>query len=298
MIIDKLIDEIRKKSNPTAVGLDTCAEYLPDELRVGIKDFKDAGAAIFEFNKNIIDAAAEFIPSVKLQAAYYEMYGGYGMEAYAKTQEYAKKCGLITIADVKRNDIASTAGAYSRAYLSCSDIGISAYDFDFITVNPYLGSDGIDPFLEDCKKRGRGLFILVKTSNKSSSELQNRVLDDGRTVYDLVGDFVGDWGRDFVGKYGYSSVGAVVGATQKEEAEKIRARHKHMFFLIPGYGAQGGSAKDISVSFDKNGLGAVVNNSRGIICAHKKFPELKYYGAAKKAVLMMKDDLAREIEIK
>ncbi|MDR2091377.1 MAG: orotidine-5'-phosphate decarboxylase [Clostridiales bacterium] len=294
MIIDKLIDEIKKKSNPTALGLDTCADYLPGELRVKIKDFKDAGRVIFEFNKSIIDAAADLIPAVKLQAAYYEMYGAHGMEAYEKTREYAKSRGLITIADVKRNDIASTAGAYSRAYLSCSDIGIPAYDFDFMTVNPYLGSDGIEPFLADCKSREKGLFILVKTSNKSSSELQNQILKDGRTVYELVGGFVENWGRDLVGKYGYSSVGAVVGATQKEEARKIRKAYANMFFLIPGYGAQGGSAADLSVSFDERGLGAVVNNSRGIICAHKKFPELKYYEAARKAVVLMKEDLGKE----
>ncbi|MDR2046867.1 MAG: orotidine-5'-phosphate decarboxylase [Clostridiales bacterium] len=292
MIVDRLIDEIKKKANPTALGLDTCAEYLPDGLRDKITDFRSAARAVLEFNKNVLDATADLVPAVKLQAAYYEMYGGYGMDAFRDTMEYAKQNGLITIADVKRNDIASTAAAYSKAYLSRSDIGVAAYGFDFITVNPYLGSDGIEPFLEDCKERDRGLFVLVKTSNESSSELQNRALADGRTVYELVSDYVAEWGKDLVGHYGFSAVGAVVGATQKEELAALRKRHGKMFFLIPGYGAQGGSADALAAAFD-DGAGAVVNNSRGIIRAHKKFPGLKYCDAARKAAILMKEDLAR-----
>jgi orotidine-5'-phosphate decarboxylase len=292
VIIDRLIDKIKEKKNPTVLGLDTCAEYMPDELRVGIKSFKDAGKAVFEFNKNIIDNTADIIPAVKVQAAYYEMYGSYGAEAFQKTLEYAKKQGLVTIADVKRNDIASTAGAYSKAYLSHSDIsGEAAFDSDFITVNPYLGSDGIIPFTDDCSKYGKGIFVLVKTSNKSSSEIQNRVLDDGTKIYELMSDYAAEWGKGLTGKYGYSSVGAVVGATQTAEAEAIRKRHKGLFFLLPGYGAQGATAKDLAVSFDADGLGAIVNNSRGIICAYKKYDGLNYYRAARKAAELMKDDL-------
>ncbi|MDR1905799.1 MAG: orotidine-5'-phosphate decarboxylase [Clostridiales bacterium] len=291
MIIDVLIDKIKETNNPTAVGLDTCIEYLPEELKMRVNDFKSAGEIIFEFNKRIIDAVGGLIPAVKLQSAYYEMYGSYGADAFIKTREYAKKQGLITIADVKRNDIASTASAYGKAYLSKSDIGIPAYDFDFITVNPYLGSDGILPFVEECKAYDKGLFILVKTSNKSSSELQNQTLADGKKVYELISDYVAQWGVDLRGKYGYSAVGAVVGATQKEEAESIRKRHPHMFFLIPGYGAQGATAKDLSVSLGSDGSGIIVNNSRGIICAHKKYSDMKYFEAAKKAVIAMKNDL-------
>ncbi|MDR3294013.1 MAG: orotidine-5'-phosphate decarboxylase [Clostridiales bacterium] len=290
-MIDRLIEKIKETENPTAVGLDTCAEYLPTEMRLKIKDFKDAARVIFEFNKNIMDAAEGLVPAVKLQIAYYEMYGFHGIEAYQKTLEYAKTKGYITIADAKRNDIASTAGAYSKAFLGVSDIGIAAFDADFLTVNPYLGSDGILPFVEDCKAHGKGIFVLVKTSNKSSDELQNRELKDGKKVYELMSDYVSEWGSGLVGKYGYSSVGAVVGATQSEEAREIRARHKDMFFLLPGYGAQGATAKDLKVSFDKNGSGAIVNNSRGIICAHKKAPDVPYYEAARMAIITMKKDL-------
>lgn len=292
MIIDRLIEKIAEKKNPTALGLDTSAEYLPDELKAGITSVKDIAKKVFEFNKTLIDETAELVPAVKLQSAYYEMYGKYGAEALSKTAAYAKKRGLITIGDVKRNDIASTAAAYSKAYLSAPDIGGKPlYDFDFITVNPYLGSDGITPFSEDCKSYDKGLFILVKTSNKSSSELQNRALDDGRKVYELISDEVCKWGLELIGKYGYSAIGAVVGATHRAEAELLRKRHKSLFFLVPGYGAQGAGAEDLKAAFDSNGRGAIVNNSRGIICAHKRYSELKYYEAAKKAVLAMKEDI-------
>jgi orotidine-5'-phosphate decarboxylase len=291
VIIDLFIEKIKEKRNPTVVGLDTCAEYLPASMLAADDGPKSVSRKIFEFNKAVIDEVGELIPGVKVQIAYYEMYAEYGIEAYKKTIEYAKSRGLVTIADAKRNDIASTAAAYSRAYLGMSDIGTKAFDADFVTVNPYLGSDGIIPFIDDCKKYDKGVFVLVKTSNKSSSEIQDAKLSDGRRVYELTSDYTAEWGKDLIGKYGYGAVGAVVGATQTAEAEKIRKRHPGMFFLLPGYGAQGATASDLAVSFDKNGLGAVVNNSRGIICAHKKNPDVKYYAAAKNAVLAMRDDL-------
>ena len=299
MIIDNLIDRILELDNPTAVGLDTQVDYLPEEMRAKCISLADIGEQIFEFNKNIIDNIKDIAPAVKVQVAYYEQYGVEGMRAFKRTLEYAKQNGLFTIADIKRNDIGSTAGAYSRAYLSGIEIDgkrFVEFEADFITVNGYLGSDGLKPFIDDCKKYDKGLFVLVKTSNPSSGELQDKVMN-GKTLYENMADLITDLGSELVGKYGYSSVGAVVGATHKEQALDIRQKYPKLFFLIPGYGAQGGNGKDIAVSF-KDGIGGIVNNSRGILCAYRKddYKGQTYYEAARNAVINMKNDLSQGIK--
>lgn len=299
-MIDKLIEKIIELQNPTCVGLDTSFDYLPEEMKRGVTNFDEAADAIFEFNKNIIDKVYDVVPSVKVQIAYYEMYGAAGLRAFEKTVNYAKGKGLIVIADCKRNDIGSTAGCYSKAYLgetSLNGRAVRAFNADMLTVNGYLGFDGIKPFVEDIKSHDKSIFVLVKTSNPSSGELQNLKLENGNYIYEQMGDLVSDWGKDSVGKYGYSEVGAVVGATHPEEAARLRNRLLHTFFLIPGYGAQGGSAEMLKVCFDGNGLGGVVNSSRGIICAYKdaKYAGLNYAEAARAACLDMQKDLSSVI---
>ncbi len=293
MITDKLIEKIIEKQNPTAVGLDTELGYLPEELRAGIASPEEAAEAIFTFNKTLLDHVYDLIPAVKVQIAYYEQYGAAGIDCFVKTVDYAKGKGLFVIADCKRNDIGSTAARYSAAYLGETEIGGAvsfACSADFLTVNGYLGSDGITPFTDDCKKHDKGIFVLVKTSNPSSGELQNLKLADGRAVYECMGDMVEGWGADTVGAYGYSAVGAVVGATYPEEAKVLRKRLPHTFFLIPGYGAQGANAEMLKNCFDEKGLGGIVNNSRGILCAYKKTGGT-YFEAARKACVAMQEDL-------
>ena len=297
MVIDTLIKEIIKKQNPTALGLDTRLEYLPEEMLEGRDistiDYKDAGELILEFNKKLIDALCDIVPCVKIQIAYYEMYGHRGMEAYYKTIDYAKQHGLIVIADAKRNDIGATCTAYANAFLGTTPIvDKEAFDADFVTVTPYLGSDGIIPFTDVCKQTGKGIFVLVKTSNPSSGELQD-IKVDGRPLYSIVGEKVKNWGNDLIGEYGYSSCGAVVGATYSEQAQQLRDELDTVFFLIPGYGAQGATGKDIVTSFDERGLGGVVNASRSIICAHRKekYAGMNFVDAAKAAALDMQKDL-------
>ena len=219
MIIDRLIGKIIETENPSVIGLDTCVDYLPEDMQAKCNTLEDAGKYIFEFNKNLIDALKDIIPAVKVQVAYYEMYGVEGMKAFRDTLSYAGENGIVTIADVKRNDIGSTAGAYSKAYLSGVTLGgkkITPFESDFITVNGYLGSDGVLPFVNDCKENEKGIFALVKTSNPTSGELQDKRFESGKTLYEEMGTLVTKWGEELVGKYGYSSVGAVVGATHKE----------------------------------------------------------------------------------
>lgn len=300
MIIDKLIDAIKRTDNPSVVGLDTCLDYLPQDMLAKVKSLDDAAEQIFEFNKNIIDNIFDIVPAVKVQVAYYEMYGYQGMKAFKQTVDYAKSKGMIVIADVKRNDIGSTAGCYSKAYLSGVEVAgkkITAFDSDYITVNAYLGSDGILPFVKDCKENDKGLFILVKTSNPTSGELQDKKFENGNTLYEEMGDLVEKWGSELIGKYGYSSIGAVVGATHREQAEIIRKRNPHTFFLIPGYGAQGGKAEDLAVCF-VNGIGGIVNSSRGILCAYKKdkYQGMDYAKAARQASIDMREDLNSAIK--
>lgn len=294
MITDALIERIVGMKNPTCVGLDTSFDYLPDEMRAGVKDFAGAAERIFDFNKTLIDRLYDVVPSVKVQIAYYEMYGAPGLKAFEETLRYAAEKGLIVIADAKRNDIGSTAACYSAAFLGETEVegnASRAFPADFLTVNAYLGTDGIAPFVDDCKKRDRGIFVLVKTSNPSSGELQNKLLADGTPVYEYMGALVEKWGEGTEGKYGYSAVGAVVGATHPEEAARLRKLLPHTFFLIPGYGAQGGNAQMLKCCFGADGLGGVVNNSRGILCAYRKRGGT-YYDAARAAALDMQRDLA------
>lgn len=294
MITDKLIDGIIATQNPTCVGLDTLFDYLPDDMKAGAKTFEDVAERVLEFNKKLVDNIADIVPSVKVQIAYYEMYGTAGMKAYYETLKYAKGKGLYVIADAKRNDIGSTASCYAKAFLGDTQVNenaLQAFPADYVTVNGYLGSDGIIPFVEECEKNDKGIFVLVKTSNPSGAEIQNVILENGVPMYEYVGGLVEKWGESTVGKYGYSAVGAVVGATHPAEAARLREVLPHTFFLIPGYGAQGGKAEMLKSCFKENGLGGVVNNSRGILCAYKKNGGT-YYGAAREACIAMQKDLA------
>ena len=297
MITDSLIEKIIDMQNPTCVGLDTSFDYLPDEMKAGVTTLDGVAERIFEFNKKLIDELKDIVPSVKVQIAYYEMYGVAGMKAFEETLKYAEEKGLIVIADAKRNDIGSTASCYAKAFLGETEVGGAKYKpfpADYLTVNGYLGTDGIAPFVEQCEKNDKGIFVLVKTSNPSSGELQNLVLENGKPVYEYMGGLVEKWGESTIGKYGYSAVGAVVGATHPTEAARLREVLPHTFFLIPGYGAQGGNAEMLKSCFGANGLGGVVNNSRGILCAYKKLGGT-YYEAAKAAAIAMQKDLSAVI---
>jgi len=312
---DRLIEAVKRKGNPICVGLDPRLDKIPESIRNKALDFTDdegqhlsptaaAGMALFEFNKGIIDAVCDLVPVVKPQIAFYEVYGADGIKAYIDTLKYAKSKGIITIADAKRNDIGTTAEAYAQAFLGEvqifegeNEVVMPIFEADSITVNPYLGWDGIKPFIEECKKYGKGIFTLVKTSNKSSGDLQDLVMQDGRALYEIVGHLVDSWGADEMGESGYNFVGAVVGAIFPEQAKKLRQIMPQTIFLVPGYGAQGGSAADVRACFNKDGLGAIVNNSRGIIFAYEKLgmaPDA-YAEAARTAVIEMKKDLAKVI---
>lgn len=302
-MIDKLIDKIIETGNPTCVGLDTDFNYLPEDMQKGVSTFGEATERITEFNMNIIDKVCDIVPAVKVQIAYYEMYGYEGLKAFNYTVNYAKGRGMVVIADCKRNDIGSTASCYSKAYLGNTLLNgkpLKSFPADMLTVNGYLGTDGIKPFVDEIKNNDKSIFVLVKTSNPSSGELQNLKLESGEYVYERMGALVEEWGKDTIGKYGYSEVGAVVGATHPAEAENLRKLLPDTFFLIPGYGAQGGSAQMLKVCFDKRGLGGIVNNSRGIICAYKKpeYSGMNYCDAARAACIAMQQDLANYIKIK
>ena len=272
-IIDQLIEKIKIMKNPTVIGLDPRYEMLPKCVKEKYpKTLEGVGQAIIEYNKELIDAIYDIIPAIKPQIAFYEMYGIPGMQAFKVTCEYAKQKGMFVIADIKRGDIGSTAQGYSNAYLGKTKIEEneqSLYDIDFVTVNPYMGTDCVKPFIDDCKKYNKGLFILVKTSNPSSGELQDEKLENGEEVYTRVAKYVEKWGEELRGEYNYSSISAVVGATYPEQLKELRKIAPHTFFLIPGYGAQGGKPQDIALGFDKNGLGGIVNASRSLMCAYK-----------------------------
>lgn len=275
-----LIDKILEKKNPTVAGLDPLCDYLPQSMLTG-DSLAEKADAIFRFNKELIDALCDIVPAVKPQAAYYELLGYEGYKAFCKTIEYAQNKGLYVIADGKRNDIGSTAAAYSKGFFG-------VVNTDALTVNAYLGFDGVEPFLVE----GKAIYILVKTSNKGSGELQDLVLENGKKVYEHMGDLVSSWGEKSIGSHGYSDVGAVVGATYPEQLSQLRERLPHTFFLVPGYGAQGGAAKDVAGAF-KNGVGAVVNSSRGIMCAYKKqgLPAEKFAEAARIEAIRMRDEI-------
>ncbi len=299
-MIDRLIEKIKSTDNPSVAGIDTSFDYLPENVKSKCSSLSDAAAAIVDFNAELIENLYKIVPAVKVQVAYYEMYGVEGMAAFKKTLEMAKERGLIVISDVKRNDIGSTATCYSNAYISGVNVGgkrFTAFESDFITVNAYLGEDGIKPFVNGCKENDKGIFALVKTSNPSSGQLQDRVFESGETLYESVAALVEKWGEPLVGKYGYTDVGAVVGATHPKQAERLRKIMPHTFFLVPGYGAQGGTAKDLTVCFDEKGLGAIVNSSRGIICAYKneKYRGLSVGKAAAAAAEDMREDINKAL---
>lgn len=298
-MIDTLLQRIDELKNPSVVGLDPNITMIPEKLRnEKIEEFGKTPKAIaemfFEFNKGIIDAVADIVPAVKPQIAMYEQYGIDGIHAYLETIEYAKAKGLVVIGDIKRGDISSTAKAYA-AHIGGTDILGEHQDLwkeDFITVNPYLGIDGILPFIEECNARSRGIFVLVKTSNPSSAQLQD-LIADGKPIYQHVAELVLKWGELSKGKLGYDRVGAVVGATGRQQGEELRKLMPRTFFLVPGYGAQGGKGSDLKGYFDSEGRGCIVNSSRGIIAAYQKDDKYGYdfASAARDAAIAMKEDL-------
>jgi len=295
-----LIESIVEKSNPTVVGLDPTLEMVPEYIKDQCiakygETLEAAAEAVLLFNKGLIDALYDIVPAVKPQCAYYEMLGWQGVKALKETIDYAKANELFVITDGKRNDIGTTMQAYAKAHLGQTDVfgkSVESFGGDALTVNAYLGTDGVAPLLEICNEADKGIFILCKTSNKSSGELQDKFID-GRPVYSLMGAMCQKWGESTQEAYGYSAVGAVVGATYPEQLETLRKEMKNTFFLVPGYGAQGGKAKDVALAFDKKGLGAIVNSSRGIMCAYKNndFDERDFALAARKEALRMRDEL-------
>lgn len=305
-MMDKLIQKIKETNNPTIIGLDPRYEQIPKCIKEKYEETKEGVAkTIIEFNKRIIDAIKDIIPAVKPQIAFYEKYGIEGMKAFEETCKYAKKQGMIVVADIKRGDIGPTAQSYSDAFLGRTKIGKkeeAIFDVDFVTLNPYMGIDSIKPFIEDCKKYNKGVFILVKTSNPSSKDIQDLKLETKEKVFEKVAKLVETWGEDQRGEYGYSSISAVVGATHKEELKDIRKLAPHTFFLIPGYGAQGGKAEDIALGFDKNGIGGIVNASRSLINAYNsemwkhKFKEEEFEKAIRSESLRMKEELNKAIK--
>jgi len=298
--VDVLIDRIEQKANPTCAGLDTLLSFLPEGEAAKCRSLEDAAKAIFEFNARVIDALADVVPAVKIQLACYEMYGVAGMQCFRDTADYAREKGLTVIADGKRNDIGSTAGYYSSAYLGGTEVGgqlFEAFPCDFLTVNAYLGSDGLKPFISDCVRRGKGIFALAKTSNPSSAELQDREFLGGVALYSAAAELVESCGKGTEGEYGYGCAGIVAGATHPGQAAALRARHKSLFFLIPGYGAQGGSAEDAARCFDESGRGGIVNSSRGLLLAYrdKRYAGMTFAAAARAAAQAMAEDLCRAI---
>ncbi len=305
MSLDRLIEGIIKKQNPTVVGLDPLLEYLPDHQRKEAfsrygETLEGAAAAIVSFNKGRIDALCDIVPAVKPQAAFYELLGWQGVKALAETIAYAKEKGMFVITDAKRGDIGSTMNAYAAAHLGSTMVGDNEYipfGGDALTVNGYFGYDAIKPLMPFIEQGDKGIFVLVKTSNASSGEVQDVVAGES-TIYGLIGDLCEKWGKGTEGRYGYSAVGAVAGATYPAELKEIRKRLPHTFLLVPGYGAQGGGAKDVAGAFDERGLGAVVNSSRGIITAWKKkgVSGSDYAEAAREEALRMKEDILTVID--
>ena len=301
-MIQKLIGKIQETGAPVVVGLDPMLSYIPDAiLKRAIAEkgetLEAAADAVWEFNRQIVDAVCDLIPAVKPQAAMYEQFGVPGMAVYEKTTAYCQSKGLLVIGDVKRGDIGSTSAAYAAGHLGHVQVGdtrLQGFHEDFATVNPYLGSDGVKPFLDVCREEDKGIFVLVKTSNPSSGEFQDREVG-GRPLYELVGEQVAAWGEDVMDG-AYSDVGAVVGATYPEMGRTLRALMPKSYILVPGYGAQGGKAEDVAVFFNPDGLGAIVNSSRGIICAYKNekyaaYGEEAFADAARRAVIDMIEDI-------
>ncbi len=305
-MINKLVDKIKKLDAPVVVGLDPMMSYIPEQIVQ--KAFQEYGEtlegaceAVWQYNKGIIDATYDLIPAVKPQIAMYEQFGVEGLKVFQKTVDYCKSKDLVVIGDIKRGDIGSTSKAYAVGHLGKVQVGsklIKTFDEDFVTVNPYLGSDGVNPFLDVCREEKKGIFVLVKTSNPSSGEFQDRLVD-GRPLYEIVGEQVARWGESHMGDT-YSYVGAVVGATYPEMGKVLRKLMPKTYILVPGYGAQGGKAEDLMHYFNEDGLGAIVNSSRGIIAAYKQdkyasFGAANYADASRQAVVDMIEDISQAL---
>ena len=307
-MINKLITKIQKTNAPIVVGLDPMMKFVPEHIQKAAfaeygETLEGAAEAIWQYNKGIVDAIYDLVPAVKPQVAMYEQFGIPGMIAFKKTVDYCKEKDLVVIGDVKRGDIGSTSEAYAVGHLDKVKVGNNSFygfDEDFATVNPYLGSDGITPFTKVCKEEGKGIFVLVKTSNPSSGEFQDRLID-GRPLYEWMGEKVAQWGADCMPQSGnYSYVGAVVGATYPEQGKILRKLMPNTFILVPGYGAQGGKGADLVHFFNEDGLGAIINSSRGIIAAYQqekyaKFGGEGYADASRAAVLDMQEDIAQAL---
>ncbi|MBR1931668.1 MAG: orotidine-5'-phosphate decarboxylase [Lachnospiraceae bacterium] len=308
-MINKLIAKIQKTNAPIVVGLDPMMKYVPQWIQDKAfaeygETLEGAAEAIWQYNKGIVDAIYDLVPAVKPQIAMYEQFGIPGLIAFKKTVDYCKEKELVVIGDIKRGDIGSTSEAYAVGHLGKVSVGSNSFygfDEDFVTVNPYLGSDGVTPFTKVCKEEGKGIFVLVKTSNPSSGEFQDRALD-GRPLYELVGEKVKEWGADCMpGEGNYSYVGAVVGATYPEQGKILRELMPNTFILVPGYGAQGGKGADLVHFFNEDGLGAIINSSRGIIAAYQqekyaRFGEQAYAEASRAAVIDMREDIAQALQ--
>ncbi len=305
-MINTLVEKISTLNAPVVVGLDPMLAYVPEHVQK--KAFEEYGEtlegaaeAIWQFNKAIVDATYDLIPAVKPQIAMYEQFGVPGLAAFAKTCEYCKSKGLVVIGDIKRGDIGSTSGAYATGHLGKVTVGskqYSGFSEDFVTVNPYLGSDGVKPFIDVCKEENKGIFVLVKTSNPSSGEFQDQLVD-GTPLYELVARKVNEWGEECMGDV-YSNVGCVIGATYPEMGKTLRKLMPKTYILVPGYGAQGGKAEDLVHYFNADGLGAIVNSSRGIIAAYKqdkyaKFGAENFADASRQAVVDMVEDITGAI---
>ena len=299
----KIIQKIKELNAPIVVGLDPMMNFIPQYIKEAAYEkygqtLEGAGEAILQYNIGIVDAIYDLVPAVKPQIAMYEQFGIPGMIAFHKTVEYCKQKGLIVIGDIKRGDIGSTSEAYAVGHLGKVQVGENSFygfDEDFVTVNPYLGSDGINPFIKICKEEDKGLFILVKTSNPSSGEFQDQLID-GKPLYEIVGEKVAAWGEECMGEQ-YSNIGAVVGATYPEMGKALRKLMPKTFILVPGYGAQGGKGADLVHFFNEDGLGAIINSSRGIIAAYQQdqysqYGEKEYAKAARAAVIDMREDIA------
>ena len=308
-MINRLVAQIKKTGAPIVVGLDPMMKFIPEHIKEKAfaefgETLEGAAEAIWQFNKEIIDKTYDLIPAVKPQIAMYEQFGIPGLAAFKKTVDYAKSKDIVVIGDIKRGDIGSTSAAYAVGHVGKVQVGSKTYvpfDEDFVTVNPYLGTDGVKPFVDVCKETGKGIFVLVKTSNPSSGEFQDRLVD-GRPLYELVGEKVAEWGESHMGD-SYSYVGAVVGATYPEMGKVLRKIMPKTYILVPGYGAQGGKAADLAPYFNEDGLGAIVNSSRGIIAAYKqekyaKFGAENFADASRQAVVDMIDDITGAVGLK
>lgn len=308
-MINTLVNKIATLNAPVVVGLDPMLAYVPEHIKKAAfeqygETLEGAGEAIWQFNKAIVDAVYDLIPAVKPQIAMYEQFGIPGLVAFEKTCAYCKEKGLVVIGDIKRGDIGSTSGAYATGHLGKVTVGSKSYSGfseDFVTVNPYLGTDGVKPFVDVCKEENKGIFVLVKTSNPSSGEFQDQLVD-GTPLYELVAKKVVEWGADCMGDV-YSNVGCVVGATYPEMGKVLRKLMPKTYILVPGYGAQGGKAEDLVAYFNPDGLGAIVNSSRGIIAAYKqekyeKFGAANFADASRQAVVDMIEDITGALEHK